>query len=340
MFFHFYQSIIRPIIFRFDPEFVHEATMKFLHIVGRSKLSFILKQHVDPHPVEIMGLKFPNPIGLAAGLDKNGIAVDGLGKIGFGFIEVGTVTPVSQPGNPKKRLFRLVAANGIINRMGFNNDGVDALIQNIHDHKFKGILGINIGKNKTTPLEKSIDDYLICMEKVYQYADYITVNISSPNTPNLRKLQFGEMFDDLLHTLKNKQADLAKLHDKYVPLVVKIAPDVSDDELKQIADSLLKNKIDGVIATNTTITRDIVYGQPHAYEEGGLSGRPIQQKSTDVIRKLHGFLNDEIPIIGVGGVDSVMSAKEKFDAGAKLVQVYTGFIYNGPNLIPTIVNNL
>ena len=231
MLFSFYTSVIRPILFKFDPEAVHEFTMSMLHFVGRSPLKFLLRQKVMSRPVEVMGLTFPNPVGLAAGLDKNGVAVDGLGEFGFGFIEVGTVTPVAQPGNPKKRLFRVIPAEGIINRMGFNNDGVDELINNIYDTGYKGILGINIGKNKVTPLEKSTDDYLICMDRVYPYADYITVNISSPNTPDLRKLQYGDAFEQLLEALKNKQRDLASLHGKYVPLVIKIAPDVSDEEL-------------------------------------------------------------------------------------------------------------
>ena len=340
MFFSFYTSVIRPILFKFDAETIHEFTMSMLHFMGKTPFKFFLRQKVQYKPIEVMGLTFPNPIGLAAGLDKNGVAVDGLGEFGFGFIEIGTVTPVAQSGNPKKRLFRIIPAEGIINRMGFNNDGVDQLLDNISDLKYKGILGINIGKNKVTPLERSIDDYLICMDKVYASADYITVNISSPNTPDLRKLQYGEAFDHLLETLKNKQGDLQKLHNKYVPLVIKIAPDITDQELEHIAQSLLKFKIDGVIATNTTISREMVYDLPHAYETGGLSGRPLQQKSTEVIRKLYKIIGDQIPIIGVGGVDSVSAAREKFEAGAKLVQVYTGFIYQGPELIKKLVDHI
>ena len=340
MFYHFYESMIRPVIFKFDPEFVHEMTMSMLHHVGRSPLGFLLKQSVPERPVEVMGLRFKNPVGLAAGLDKNAVAIDGLGKIGFGFIEVGTVTPMPQPGNPKKRLFRVVPAGGIINRMGFNNDGVDALLRNVEMSRYDGIIGINIGKNKLTPLEKSLDDYLICMDQVYRYADYITVNISSPNTPNLRKLQFGEQFDELLAALKSKQADLKDLHGKYVPLAVKIAPDLSDEELASVASTLLKHRLDAVIATNTTITREAVFDMPHAYEQGGLSGRPLLPKSTEIIRKLHHLLKDDIPIIGVGGIDSVSSAREKLEAGAKLVQIYTGFIYRGPALVKELVENL
>lgn len=340
MLFHFYEPFIRPVIFRFDPEFIHETTMNMLHYLGRSPFSFLLSQKVAHKPVDVMGLHFKNPIGLAAGLDKNAVAIDGLGKLGFGFIEVGTVTPVPQPGNPKKRLFRVVPAEGIINRMGFNNDGVEALIRQVEKSRYDGILGINIGKNKLTPLEKSFDDYLICMDLVYRYADYVTVNISSPNTPDLRRLQFGNYFDTLLSRLKSKQQDLTELHGKYVPLAIKIAPDVTDDELKSMADSLLRHHMDGVIATNTTVSRDAVYDMPHAYETGGLSGRPLLARSTEVIGKLHDILKDQIPIIGVGGVDSVMSAREKMEAGARLVQIYTGFIYHGPKLVKDLVDNI
>ncbi len=340
MLFNLYEPFIRPVIFRFDPEFIHEMTMSMLHCVGRSPFSFLLSQKVAYKPVDVMGLHFKNPVGLAAGLDKNAVAIDGLGKFGFGFIEVGTVTPMQQPGNPKKRLFRVVPAHGIINRMGFNNDGVDALIRHVEESSYDGIIGINIGKNKLTPLEKSFDDYLICMDRVYRHADYITVNISSPNTPDLRKLQFGDYFDTLLSKLKSKQRDLLELHGKYVPLAVKIAPDVTDDELSSMAMSLLKHHMDAVIATNTTVSREEVYDMPYSYETGGLSGRPLLEKSTEVIRKLKSILQEELPIIGVGGIDSVMSAREKINAGAKLVQIYTGFIYHGPKLVKDIVDNI
>lgn len=287
-----------------------------------------------------MGLTFKNPVGLAAGLDKNGECIDAFGAMGFGFVEVGTVTPRPQAGNDKPRLFRLVEAEGIINRMGFNNLGVDNLIENVKRSNYDGILGINIGKNKDTPIEKGAEDYLICMEKVYQYAGYIAVNISSPNTPGLRSLQYGEALDELLAELKTKQAELEQKHGKYVPLALKIAPDLSDDEISQICESLIKNKIDGVIATNTTLDRSIVEGMKHADEAGGLSGRPVQSRSTEVVRKLHEELGDKLPIIGVGGVDSYVAAKEKMMAGAKLVQVYSGFIYKGPSLVSDIVKNL
>lgn len=340
MFYGLYKGLIRPILFRFDPERVHEFTMSMLKIVGRSPLAFMLNQHVENKPVEVMGLRFKNPVGLAAGLDKDGVAVDGLGRMGFGFVEVGTVTPRPQPGNPKKRLFRLVPVEGIINRMGFNNEGVDNLLENVAKRKWDGILGINIGKNKTTPLENALDDYIACMEKVYSHADYITVNISSPNTPDLRKLQFGESLDALLLGLKEKQSELQKKHGKYVPLAVKIAPDITDDELKGIAESLLKAQIDAVIATNTTISRDAVYDMPHAYETGGLSGKPLFSKSTEVIRKLKAIVGDDMPIIGVGGIDSATAAREKLAAGASLVQIYSGFIYQGPKVIKDIVHGL
>ncbi len=343
MLYSFYESLVRPVFFRFDPEAVHELTLKMLGAAGRSRCAFMFAQKVPDHPVEVMGLRFRNPVGLAAGLDKNAVAVDGLGNLGFGFIEVGTVTPLPQSGNPKKRLFRIIPAEGIINRMGFNNDGVDALVRNVELSNYRqkgGILGINIGKNKVTPLEKSLDDYLICMDRVYRHADYITVNISSPNTPDLRKLQFGSQFDELLAGLKAKQGDLEKLHGRHVPLAVKIAPDLTDDELGCIAEGLLKNGIDAVIATNTTVSRKEVFDMPHSYETGGLSGRPLQSLSTSVIRKLHGILQDRIPIIGAGGIDSVSAAREKMDAGAKLVQIYTGFIYHGPRLIRLLAENL
>jgi dihydroorotate dehydrogenase len=287
-----------------------------------------------------MGLTFKNPVGLAAGLDKNGECIDAFGAMGFGFVEVGTVTPRPQAGNDKPRLFRLVEAEGIINRMGFNNLGVDNLIENVKKSNYDGILGINIGKNKDTPIEKGAEDYIICMEKVYQYAGYIAVNISSPNTPGLRSLQYGEALDDLLSELKTKQSALEAKHGKYVPLALKIAPDLSDDEISQICESLIKNKIDGVIATNTTLDRSIVEGMKHCDEAGGLSGRPVQSRSTEVVRKLHEELGDQLPIIGVGGVDSYVAAKEKMMAGAKLVQVYSGFIYKGPGLVRDIVKNL
>ncbi|MDK9735784.1 quinone-dependent dihydroorotate dehydrogenase [Vibrio sp. D404a] len=332
--------LARTGFFQLDAEKAHDlAIQNFKRFTG-TPVDLLYRQQLPHRPVEVMGLTFKNPVGLAAGLDKNGECIDAFGAMGFGFVEVGTVTPRPQAGNDKPRLFRLVEAEGIINRMGFNNLGVDNLVENVKKSNYDGILGINIGKNKDTPIEKGAEDYLICMEKVYQYAGYIAVNISSPNTPGLRSLQYGEALDELLAELKTKQAELEEKHGKYVPLALKIAPDLSDDEISQICESLIKNKIDGVIATNTTLDRSIVEGMKHANEAGGLSGRPVQSRSTEVVRKLYEELGDELPIIGVGGVDSYVAAKEKMMAGAKLVQVYSGFIYKGPSLVSDIVKNL
>jgi len=277
---------------------------------------------------------------LAAGLDKDGECIDAFGAMGFGFVEVGTVTPKPQPGNDKPRLFRLIPAQSIINRMGFNNLGVDNLVENLKKAHYDGIIGVNIGKNKVTPLEKGKDDYLECMDKVYPYAGYIAVNISSPNTPNLRDLQYGAALDDLLAALKDRQLVLEKKYAKYVPLALKIAPDLSDDEIQKIAQSLLKYKIDAVIATNTTLSRDLVNKMPAGNETGGLSGRALTSRSTQVIAVLNKALQGQIPIIGVGGIDSYIAAKEKIQAGASLVQIYTGFIYRGPGLVKEIVTQL
>ncbi|WP_068713666.1 quinone-dependent dihydroorotate dehydrogenase [Vibrio tritonius] len=332
--------VARTGFFKLDAEKAHDlAIQNFKRFTG-TPLDLFYRQHLPNRPVECMGLTFKNPVGLAAGLDKNGECIEAFGAMGFGFVEVGTVTPRPQPGNDKPRLFRLIPAEGIINRMGFNNKGVDVLVENVKKAKYDGIIGINIGKNKDTPIENGVDDYLICMDKVYDFAGYIAVNISSPNTPGLRTLQYGEALDELLAALKAKQSELAEKHDKYVPLALKIAPDLSDDELRQICQSLLKNKIDGVIATNTTLDRSLVEGMKFASETGGLSGRPLTSRSTEVIKCLYQELGEEIPIIGVGGIDDYVSAKEKLMAGAKLVQVYSGFIYKGPGLVRDIVTNL
>ncbi|USD66530.1 quinone-dependent dihydroorotate dehydrogenase [Vibrio sp. SCSIO 43136] len=332
--------LARAGIFQLDPEKAHDLAMQNFKRFTGTPIDLFYRQQLPNRPVECMGITFKNPVGLAAGLDKDGECIDAFGAMGFGFVEVGTVTPRPQPGNEQPRLFRLVEAEGIINRMGFNNKGVDNLVENVKKANYDGVIGINIGKNKDTPIEQGNEDYLICMEKVYQYAGYIAVNISSPNTPGLRTLQYGEALDSLLSDLKAKQAELELKHGKYVPVALKIAPDLSDDELKQICDSLLRNKIDGVIATNTTLDRSLVEGMKHANEAGGLSGRPVQSRSTEVVRKLHEHLGDELPIIGVGGIDSYVAAKEKMMAGAKLVQVYSGFIYQGPGLVRDIVKNL
>ena len=336
----FYYPLVRHFLFKLDPEVVHELTIHQLAWMGGTPFELFFRNKLPSRPVEVMGLKFDNPVGLAAGLDKDGDAIDAFGAMGFGFIEVGTVTPRPQPGNDKPRIFRVIPAQGIINRMGFNNKGVDNLIENVKKSHYKGILGINIGKNKDTPIENGKDDYLICMDKVYAYAGYIAVNISSPNTPNLRQLQYGEALDDLLKALKERQKELAAKHNKYVPVAVKIAPDLSQEELKQVAESLLRYGIDGVIATNTTLDRELIHDMPHAAETGGLSGRPLQNKSTEIIRSLHEYLKGQIPIIGVGGIDSAMAAREKMQAGAQLVQIYSGFIYHGPDLVKNIVNNI
>ncbi|MFM2481205.1 quinone-dependent dihydroorotate dehydrogenase [Celerinatantimonas sp. YJH-8] len=331
-----YYPLAKSLLFQFGPERAHEMTIKLMKHTGRTPLNYLYRQNIPDNPVSVMGLDFCNPVGLAAGMDKDGECLDAFGALGFGHLEVGTVTPKAQDGNAKPRLFRLVDAEGIINRMGFNNKGIDYLIQQIKQTKYKGIIGINIGKNFTTPVEQGKDDYLICLEKAYSYASYIAVNISSPNTPGLRTLQYGEALDDLLSALMARRNELATEHGKVVPLAVKIAPDLSDSELEQIADSLVRHGVDGVIATNTTLDRSMVEGLHYAEETGGLSGRPLQNASTVIIRKLHHYLNDQLPIIGVGGIDSAVAAKEKILAGAKLVQIYSGFIYKGPDLIRQI----
>jgi len=280
-----------------------------------------------------MGLTFPNPVGLAAGLDKNGDYFNALSELGFGFVEIGTITPRPQPGNPQPRLFRLPEYQAIINRMGFNNLGVDHLVAQVRKRQFKGILGINIGKNFDTPVEKASDDYRLCMEKVYAYADYIAVNISSPNTPGLRDLQHAEQLDELLTTLKQTQTRLADEQGRYVPLALKIAPDLDDEQIADMARQLIKHGIDGVIATNTTLSRELVKRSPLAGEQGGLSGWPVRERATEVIGKLAKELDGVLPIIGVGGIASGADACDKINAGASLVQVYTGFIYRGPALI-------
>ncbi|TBL87479.1 quinone-dependent dihydroorotate dehydrogenase [Hafnia alvei] len=329
---------VRKALFQLDPERAHEFTFKQLRRITGTPLEFLVRQSVASKPVTCMGLSFKNPLGLAAGLDKDGECIDALGAMGFGFIEVGTVTPRAQSGNDKPRLFRLVEAEGLINRMGFNNHGVDNLVENVKKSHFGGVLGINIGKNKDTPVEQGKDDYLICMEKVYSYAGYIAINISSPNTPGLRTLQYGEALDDLLTAIKAKQIELQQKHHKYVPIAVKIAPDLSREELIQVADSLVRHNIDGVIATNTTLDRKLVNGFNYCDQMGGLSGRPLQLHSTEIVRQLSKELQGRLPIIGVGGIDSVIAAREKIDAGASLVQIYSGFIFKGPGLIKDIVN--
>ncbi|MEB8679677.1 quinone-dependent dihydroorotate dehydrogenase [Cronobacter malonaticus] len=335
-----YYPFVRKALFQLDPERAHEFTFQQMRRITGTPLEALLRQKVPSKPVTCMGLTFKNPLGLAAGLDKNGECIDALGALGFGSVEIGTVTPRPQPGNDKPRLFRLVEAEGLINRMGFNNLGVDNLVENVKKAHFDGVLGINIGKNKDTPVEQGKDDYLICMEKVFPYAGYIAINISSPNTPGLRSLQYGDALDDLLAAIKNQQQLLSQKHHKYVPVAVKIAPDLSLEELIQVADSLVRHNIDGVIATNTTLDRSLVQGMKYCDETGGLSGRPLQLKSTEIIRLLSQELQGRLPIIGVGGIDSVIAAREKMAAGASLIQIYSGFIFKGPPLVKEIVTHL
>ena len=335
-----YYPLVRKALFQLDPERAHELTLQQLTRLSGTPFSALIRQSLPFKPVTCMGLTFKNPVGLAAGLDKNGECIDAFGAMGFGFIEIGTVTPRPQPGNDKPRMFRLPEVEGIINRMGFNNLGVDHLVENVKKARYDGVIGINIGKNKDTPVEQGKDDYLICMDKVYSHAGYITINISSPNTPGLRTLQYGEALDDLLSAIKTRQNDLQQQHNKYVPVAVKIAPDLTEEELVQVADSLLRHNIDGVIATNTTLDRSLVQGLKHGNESGGLSGRPVQLRSTEIVRRLAEELKGRIPIIGVGGIDSLVAAREKMAAGASLIQVYSGFIYKGPPLIKEIVTHI
>jgi len=334
-----FYSIAQKIMMRIDPEKVHDWVLGFFHKTGNSLFNRFYSQKVKSDPIEVMGITFPNCVGLAAGLDKDGEAIDAFHKMGFGHIEVGTVTPKPQPGNPKPRMFRVKEEEAIINRMGFNNKGVDNLVENLKARRSNILVGVNIGKNKDTPLDEGKNDYLVCMEKVYPHAAYITVNISSPNTPGLRSLQYGELLNELLSELKVKQSVLTEDHGRYVPLALKIAPDLSEKEIDSIAVSLLENKFDAVIATNTTLDRQGIRGLQHAEENGGLSGCPLFNSSTAVIAKLHSKLQKRIPIIGVGGINNAHDAQMKFEAGADLVQIYTGFIYQGPVLIKQIIEN-
>jgi dihydroorotate dehydrogenase len=324
-------ALVRPLLFSLDAENAHELTLRLLAI-GDS-LGILPSPPALGKPIEVMGLEFPNRVGLAAGLDKNGTAIDGLSRLGFGFLEVGTVTPRPQPGNPKPRLFRLPEHEAIINRMGFNNAGIDALRERLALVRYRGILGINIGKNFDTPIEQAVDDYLVCLDKAYALASYITVNISSPNTKNLRQLQGASELDALLGALKARQAALADTHGKYVPLALKIAPDLDSGQIADIADALRRHRIEAVIATNTTLGRDGVESSPLAAEAGGLSGSPLFEKSTAVIRSLAQALAGELPIIAAGGITSGKRARAKLDAGAALVQIYSGLIYRGPQLV-------
>ena len=330
-----FYKITRPILFRLDPERAHNLTMTGLRMITRLKAESLLNPGISTEPIEVMGITFPNRIGLAAGLDKAGNCISALGAMGFGAIEVGTITPRAQDGNPKPRLFRIREREAIINRMGFNNPGIDAALENITLSRkgFEGVVGINIGKNKVTENSRAIDDYLECFRKAYPLADYIAVNISSPNTAGLRDLQDPEAAEQLLRRLKKEQALMHEEHGRYVPFAVKIAPDIQSGQIKGLAELFNALRMDAVIATNTTISREAVDGLPHSSENGGLSGNPLAEKSTEVIAALHRDLDPSIPIIGVGGIDSVESAAAKIAAGAKLVQVYTGLIYRGPALV-------
>lgn len=332
--------LVRAWLFRQDAEQSHDFTLRLLKRYASTPLALAWRQKLPNKPTRVMGIEFPNPVGLAAGLDKNAECIQAFSQMGFGFIEVGTVTPLPQAGNPKPRMFRLPAKQALINRMGFNNLGVDYLVEQVRKSTFKGVLGINIGKNKDTPEALAVNDYLICMRKVYPFASYITVNISSPNTPGLRAFQHGDALDQLLAALKSEQASLQQQYQRYVPLAVKIAPDLTVEGVEDIGKALLKHRIDGVIATNTTLARDAVAGLPFADEAGGLSGAVLAERSTDIVAQLYAILGEQVPIIAVGGIDSLAVAQQKFAAGARLIQLYTGFIYRGPKLVKEIVNGL
>jgi dihydroorotate dehydrogenase len=329
-------SLARPFLFGLDPETAHELTLQSLARLQGTPLQWAYCNSMVQDPVELAGLKFPNRVGLAAGLDKNARCIDGLAGLGFGFIEVGTVTPKGQPGNPKPRMFRLPRADALINRLGFNNDGLEAFIANVKRSSFRErgrILGLNIGKNASTPIENAIGDYVVCLDGVYPYADYVTVNISSPNTANLRSLQSDEALDGLLGAIAQRRQALAREHGRRVPVFVKIAPDLDAAQVDIIAATLKRHGMDGVVATNTTIARDAVKGLPHAEETGGLSGAPVLEASNRVIGQLRAALGKGFPIIGVGGVMSAQDAVSKIRAGADVVQIYTGLIYRGPQLV-------
>ncbi|MHB0776466.1 quinone-dependent dihydroorotate dehydrogenase [Halomonas sp. WWR20] len=332
-------TLARSILFRLDPETAHGTTLTALDLAHRLGVAKALAGGASSDPVELMGLRFPNRVGLAAGLDKNADHLDALGALGFGFVEVGTVTPRPQAGNPRPRLFRLPERHAIINRMGFNNAGVDHLVANVQKSRYAGIVGINIGKNLTTSVERAVDDYLTCLSKVHAHAGYIAVNISSPNTPGLRNLQFGDHLDALLGALKQESERLDRIAGRHVPLAVKIAPDMSLEEVGLVSRTLAANAIDAVIATNTTVSREAVAGLRHAEEAGGLSGAPLFEDSTRVVQELRRLLPD-MPIIGVGGIDSGEAARTKRDAGADLIQLYSGFIYRGPALVGECIRAL
>jgi dihydroorotate dehydrogenase len=328
----------RKFFFLFDPETSHQMILVLLKVLYRLRLLKFMPKIKSP--LTVMGIYFTNGVGLAAGFDKNGEYIDILAELGFGFIEVGTVTPRAQEGNLKPRIFRIEEAEAVINRLGFNNKGVDYLVEQVKKARYQGVLGINIGKNKDTPNERAVEDYVYCFRRVAPYASYITINISSPNTPALRQLQQRELLQNLLHTLKLEQQVFFQMKNKYVPLVVKIAPDLSTEELAQMAEIFLQEKMDGIIATNTTLERTAVENLSFAAEKGGLSGKPLMKRSTDIIKTLSQLIGNKIPIIGCGGIMSHEDAREKIAAGASLVQIYTGLIYRGPALIRKIASLL
>jgi len=332
--------LLRPLLFSLEAEQAHTATLKLLQAAQKTGVLRLASQTLAAKPVTAMGLVFNNPLGLAAGLDKNGDYIDALATLGFGFIEIGTVTPRPQAGNPKPRLFRLPEHKAIINRMGFNNLGIEHLLKQVQNSHYRGVLGINIGKNFDTPIDQAVDDYLIGLRLAYPHASYITLNISSPNTHNLRQLQQGDEIKNLLAQLKQEQQRLQQSHNRYVPLVVKIAPDLTDKEIAHIAELLLAFAIDGVIATNTTIAREAIANHLLANQAGGLSGLPLKAQSTHVVSRLSAELGGKIPIIAAGGILTAQDAQEKLAAGASLVQIYSGLIYRGPELIVEIVNSL
>ncbi|MDF9391905.1 MULTISPECIES: quinone-dependent dihydroorotate dehydrogenase [Methylococcus] len=335
-----YEKLLRPLLFRLDPETAHTLSLSALRMVSKLGPLNPWEQTLSASPRIVMGLKFPNPVGLAAGLDKNGDCIDGLAALGFGFLEIGTVTPRSQPGNPRPRLFRLPEAGAIINRMGFNNLGVAHLIGRVRQARYRGILGINIGKNLTTPVERALDDYREGLRAVYPYAHYVTLNVSSPNTPGLRSLQFGAQLDELLGGLMQEREKLMGEHGRRVPLALKVAPDMNPEEIQALARALVRHGVDAVIATNTTASRHGVEGLKYAEEAGGLSGKPLFSRSTAVVAQLADVLQGRLPIIACGGIFSGADAMAKLEAGASLVQVYTGFIYRGPALLAEIGRTL
>jgi dihydroorotate dehydrogenase len=335
--------LARAFLFKMDPEAAHDLTLNLLAQTQNTVLDIAYRQPWIADPIQLAGLSFPNRVGMAAGLDKNARCIDGLGAMGFGFVEVGTVTPLAQPGNDKPRMFRLPEAKALINRLGFNNQGLDAFVSNVKKSSFRSqgrLLGLNIGKNAATPIERATDDYLIGLSGVYEHADYVTVNISSPNTKNLRSLQTDEALDQLLSALIERKMALADKHQKRVPVFLKIAPDLDDEQIAVIAASLIKHQMDGVIATNTTLSRDAVKGMQHGYEAGGLSGAPVLAGSNRVIRLLRQHLGAQFPIIGVGGILSAYDAVSKIEAGADVVQIYTGLIYKGPALVHEVAKAL